>query len=133
MPNLIAGVWAIASPRSFFDDFPGWAPRLVAAIPPYNEHQTTDAGAGLFASGVAALLAAWWMRRDVVVTAMIAYLAFALPHALYHLANPADALTTGEDALNAFTLWVAVLAAGLVLLQAWNRSSAVEAGVDTSP
>lgn len=120
VPNLVAGAWALIAPESWFDEFPGWAPSLVAAFPPYNEHLATDAGAGLFAAGVVAAVAAWWPRREVVLTAMAGYLAFAGPHALFHLAHPSDLLTTGEDVVNTLTLLVAVVAAGLVLVLAWR-------------
>lgn len=115
VPNLITGLWALLDPKGWFDDFPGWSPRLVAALPPYNEHLATDAGAGLFATGVLALMAVALMRRDVIITAMAGYMAFALPHALFHLANPADALSASEDVTNVLTLWIAVAAAGWVL------------------
>lgn len=119
VPNLVAGGWAIVAPESWFEDFPGWAPRLVAAIPPYNEHLATDAGAGLLAAGVLLVAAAWSMHRDVVIVAMIGVLAFAAPHALYHWANPADALTGSEDVVNSLTLLVAVVGPAVVLYVAW--------------
>ncbi|MGH1493747.1 MAG: hypothetical protein ACRBK7_30855 [Acidimicrobiales bacterium] len=115
LPNVLTGVWAIGDPQGWYDNFPGWSPRLVAALPPFNEHLATDAGAGLLATGLLALLAAWQPRRDVVVTAMVGYLAFALPHAAYHLANPAEALSAGEDMTNVISLWLAVVAAGAAL------------------
>lgn len=118
IPNAIAGAWAIIAPEHWYDHFPGWAPRLVAALPPYNEHLATDAGAGLFASGVLACYAAFARRDGVVVTAMLGYLAFAGPHAFFHLANPAEAMSAAEDAVNAATLWAAVLVAGFVLWRA---------------
>lgn len=121
IPNVIAGAWAVIAPENWYDNFPGWAPRLVAALPPYNEHLATDAGAGLLASGVLACYAATRPTQTaVVVTAMIGYLTFATPHALFHLANPADAMSASEDAVNVITLWLAVVAAGLVL---WRTTS----------
>jgi hypothetical protein len=120
VPNLVAGFWALVAPASWFEEFPGWAPSLVAAFPPYNEHLATDAGSGLFAAGVLALVAAVWPRRDVVLTAMVGYLAFAAPHALFHLAHPSELLSTGEDAVNNLTLVIAVIAAGAVLGAAWR-------------
>ena len=121
VPNLVAGGWALVAPANWFDQFPGWAPTLVAAFPPYNEHLATDAGAGLFATGALALVAAWRPRRDIVVTAMIGYLAFAGPHALFHLTNPSDLLTTGEDAVNALSLLIAAIGALVVLVVAWRE------------
>lgn len=118
VPNLFVGLWAVLAPSSWYENFPGWSPRLVAAVPPYNEHLATDAGAGLFAAGLLALLAAVLMRRDVIMVAMTGYLAFSLPHALYHLASPADALSASEDATNTLSLWVGVAVSTWLLVDA---------------
>src|SRR3546814_6066512 len=59
VPNVAAGAWEVLSQQGWFDGFPGWDPRLAAAEPPYNAHFVTDAGAGILASGVVLLLAAW--------------------------------------------------------------------------
>jgi hypothetical protein len=117
-PNLAAGVWGLVAPEHWYDNFPGWAPRLVAAYPPFNEHLVSDAAGGLFAAGVAAAVALCWRRRDVVIVAMVAFLAFALPHAVFHLAHPADALSDNEDLVNTVTLWVAVAIAVAIMLVA---------------
>ncbi len=121
-PNLIAGAWAILAPRHWFDSFPGWAPHLVAALPPFNEHLATDAGAGLLTVGVLATLALLLPRRDVVITAMAGALTFSVPHALFHLLHPADALSSSEDALNSISLVGAAVIAAAVLIHAWRQS-----------
>jgi hypothetical protein len=87
----------------------------VAAYPPYNQHLVTDAGAGLLATGVAAALAAWWLRREVVAVLMGVYLAFALPHAVFHLVHPSDLLSGGADALSAGLILAGALGALVVL------------------
>lgn len=115
LPNVITGGWAIADPRGWFDDFPGWTPRLVAASPPYNEHLATDTGAGLLAVGLLALFAAWQPRPDVVLTAMVGYLAFTLPHATFHLLRPAEMLTASDNAVNVLPLIAATIGAAVVL------------------
>jgi hypothetical protein len=115
--QLYTGVWAIVDPSGWFARFPGFDPRLVAADPPYNAHLATDAGAGFLATAVALLLAAWWAERRVVLVALAAYLAFAVPHLVFHAANPAPGLTAGEDARNVVTL---VIAAGFPLVLAWG-------------
>jgi hypothetical protein len=120
-PNLAAGVWGLVAPEHWFDNFPGWAPRLAAAFPPFNEHLVSDAAGGLFAAGVAAAIALWWRRREVVIVAMVAFLAFALPHAMFHLVHPADALSDAEDFVNTVTLWVAVAIAVAITLVALRR------------
>ena len=115
-PNLAAGVWGLLAPEHWFDNFPGWAPRLVAAFAPFNEHLVSDAAAGLFAAGVAAAGALWWRGRHVVIVAMAAFLAFALPHALFHLTHPADALSDTEDVVNTATLWLSVAIAVAIMV-----------------
>lgn len=116
VPNLVAGVWAVLAPEHWYENFPGWAPALVAAHPPYNEHLASDAGAGLLASGLLAAVAAVWTKRDVVTVAMIGYLGFSVPHAQFHLTHPSDVLSTAEDTANAVAVVVAVIAAVAVLV-----------------
>ena len=118
IPNLVAGVWAVVSPRSWFDEFPGWAPQLVAALPPYNEHLATDAGAGLLTVGVLAAYAAFRLHREVVVVASLGVLTFSLPHTIFHLLNPADSMTASEDAVNSATLVIGTALAAAVLVVA---------------
>ncbi len=120
VPNLAAGLWGLFAPENWFDEFPGWAPRLVAAFPPYNEHLAVDAASGLFASGVAAAIALGWRRGEVVIVAMAVFLAFALPHAIFHLAHPAEALNSREDALNAASLWAEVAVSAAILVTAFR-------------
>ncbi len=118
-PNIITGGWAVIAPENWFDNFPGWAPQLVAAYPPYNEHLASDAGMGLLASGVVMILAALWPKREVAITAAIAYLAFVLPHFLYHLINPADLMTGAENTVNTISLASSVVGGAVVLM--WQR------------
>jgi hypothetical protein len=121
LPNAGAGLWAVVAPTSWYEDFPGWDPRLVAAEPPYNEHLITDAGAGLLASGLVLLAAAWLADRRSVRFGVIAFLVFALPHTVWHAMNESPGLTSGEDARNVATL-VFSLVVGIVLLVASGRT-----------
>ena len=43
-----------------------------------------DVGAGTLALGVALALAAWWLDRRVVITAVVAFLTFTVPHTVFH-------------------------------------------------
>ena len=116
VPNLVTGLWAVLAPSNWFDEFPGWDPRLVAAEPPYNAHLAGDAGAGFLATGVVVLLAAWWAERRAAQVALVAYAAFAIPHAAFHVLNPSPGLTGAEDVQNAVVLVVtAVVAIGLLI------------------
>lgn len=97
VPNVLTGGWALFAPEHWFDRFPGWDPRLVAGEPPFNAHLATDAGAGFLATGIVVLLAAWLADTRTVQVALVAYGAFAIPHALYHSLEPAPGLTAAED------------------------------------
>lgn len=96
-------------PEGWYDKVPGWDPRLAAAEPPFNAHLATDAGAGLLASGVALLVAAWLADRRSVQLASVSFRAFAVPHTAYHAMNPAPRLSSAEDAQNVATLVFTVL------------------------
>ena len=115
--QLFVGLWAVFATRSWFDDFPGLGPRLVAADPPYNAHLAADAGAGFLAAGVALLAAGLWAERSAVLVALLAYLAQALPHLAFHLTHPPDALTGGEQLVNLALLGSGV---GIALVLGWG-------------
>jgi hypothetical protein len=110
VPQLVVGLWAVLAPENWFESFPGFDPRLVAAEPPFNRHLASDAGAGFFATGLTLLVAAIWAHRVAVWTALLAYAAFTVPHVLYHLTHPSDLLSGAEDVGN-----VTALVGGLVL------------------
>jgi hypothetical protein len=121
VPNALAGLWAVLAPQGWYDDFPGWDPRLVSAAPPYNEHLATDAGAGLLASGFVLIAAAWLGDRRSVRLGLAAFLVFAVPHALWHAMNESPGLTSAQDAQNVGTLMFSAIA-GVVLLAVAGRT-----------
>ncbi|MDF2976528.1 MAG: hypothetical protein K0S40_1256 [Actinomycetospora sp.] len=82
--QIITGGWALLAPPSFYADFPYGGTPWVALLPPYNEHLVRDVGAGTLALAVALALAAWWLDRRVVITAVAAFLTFTVPHAVFH-------------------------------------------------
>lgn len=134
VPNALTGLWAVATPDSWFDEFPGWDPRLVAAEPPFNAHLATDAGAGLLASGVVLLGAAWLADRRSTQLALVAFAAFAIPHAGWHVLNPSDQLSAAEDAQNVGVLVLSVVIALALLFGSrseMRRSSASGEAVST--
>jgi hypothetical protein len=131
IPQLATGLWAVLAPESWFDSFPGFDPRVVAADPPYNAHLATDAGAGFLATGVGLLLAALWARRQPAVLALVTFLVLAVPHALFHTFSPAASLSTAEQVLSAASLWFGVAAAGLLVVGA-TRTDPVRGRLVTS-
>jgi hypothetical protein len=120
VPQLVTGVWAVLAPRNWFDEFPGLGPTLVAGEPPFNRHLATDTGGGFLATGVAALVAFVRPRRDLVTLALVTYLAFAIPHAIYHGAHEAPGLSSAEDVANVLMLASGVIAAVVLLWGAWR-------------
>ena len=120
VPQLVTGLWAVLARKDFYESFPGVDPRLVSAEPPYNAHLVTDAGAGFLATGLALVVAAVLARRSGVIVALVAYLGFAVPHAVYHAMNPAPGLTGAEDVRNVVVLFAGVAAA---LVLAWGVRS----------
>jgi hypothetical protein len=85
--GLSVGVWALFGPQSFYDSFPGGGRAWVSADGPYNEHLVRDVGAFNLALG---LLAAWAVvrtNRTLVIGTAIAWIAYGLPHAVYHSAH----------------------------------------------
>jgi hypothetical protein len=115
VPQLATGTWALVDASHWFDQFPGFDPRLVAAEPPFNAHLAADAGAGFLATAVVLLLAARWGDRRSVVLSLAGYATFAVPHFVYHAANPAPGLSGAEDAVNVLVLAVGAAAPAVLL------------------
>jgi len=67
------------------------------------------------------LIAGLYLRRDMTIIATVGYLAFSLPHAVFHLRHPGDGMSTAENALNVSALWLAVVLAGIVLIDELRR------------
>ena len=97
--QFVDGAWALLAPTSFYDDFPlgrGW----VEALPAYNEHLVRDVGELFLATAVVLFAAAIYLERRLVLTAIAAYLVWAVPHTVYHAFNlepygTADAIGNG--------------------------------------
>jgi hypothetical protein len=79
---LLVGVVATLDPRVFYDDIP-W----VSLAPPYSEHLMRDYGAMNLALGLVTVVAAITMDRLAVRTALVAYVAFAVPHLIFHVTH----------------------------------------------
>ncbi|MGI5268169.1 hypothetical protein ACQEUU_03345 [Nonomuraea sp. CA-218870] len=100
---LVAGVWAFALPRHFYD--------TIAPYPPFNLHLFHDAGA--FQLGLAAALLAALVWRDALFVALLGGSVGTVVHAISHIldrdlgGNPSDPYTLSVLAL--------VVVAGAVL------------------
>lgn len=116
--SLQIGVWAVAAPRSFYDDFPGLGRSWVAADGPYNEHLVRDVGALNLAFAVLVIAAAIRLTRTLVTTTSIAGLVWGVPHLLYHLVNSGE-LSVGDAAasIGGLVAFVALPVALLVFVR----------------
>ncbi len=118
--NLVTGVWAVLAPRSFYDGFPGLGRHWVSANPPFNQHLIGDAGAGFLAVGVVLAVAALWQHREVVRVALIAFLVNDIPHFLYHVMHPADALGSTDKMLSTGGLGLLAVLALIALIASYR-------------
>jgi hypothetical protein len=89
------GLWATASPRGFYDTFPGGGHHWVSTLGAYNEHLVRDVGA-LYLGFLVLLAFAWvWLERRLVQATLVAYAVAALPHLVFHLTT-LDNFSTGD-------------------------------------
>lgn len=115
VPQVVLGIWALFWPRGFFDSFPVVAGQhWLPAYGGYDSHLTTDIGATFLAIGVLLLLAGWFGERLLIQVALVAYLVYAVPHFIFHLAND-DVLSSGAQIVNGFLLGSSALGAILLL------------------
>lgn len=110
----IIGGWAVAAPRSFYDEFPGGGWAWVAVDGPYNEHLVRDVGALLVATCVVSIYALVERSRAAARAAGLLVAVFSLPHTIYHAAT-AGLLPADEGLVNVVTL-TAVLAFAVALV-----------------
>ena len=108
------GLWATFAPRSFFDDFPGLGRHWVRVYGPYNEHLMRDFGALNLALAVVTIAALITLSRPLVIAVAIAWLAWGVPHLVYHLRH-LDMFSTGDKAGNVVTLAAVPVLAVVVL------------------
>ncbi|GAA3123345.1 hypothetical protein JOF29_008577 [Kribbella aluminosa] len=78
----LLGVWLTFLPKTFYDHVP-----TVDWDPPYNDHLFHDFGAASLGLGVVLTAAAIRLDRYLAAVALLAYLAFALPHLIFHLGH----------------------------------------------
>jgi hypothetical protein len=79
--ELILGVWLTFFPASFYE-LP-----TVDWTPPYSEHLFRDFGGATLGLAIVLVAAAIRFDRLLTVVALLAYLAFAVPHLFFHLGH----------------------------------------------
>src|SRR5918994_4854280 len=82
---LTGGLWALLSPRAFYDDFPLPGSDWVSTLGPYNEHLVRDYGALNLAMAVLLLAAGVLLERRLAQITLVTWLVFEVPHFVFHL------------------------------------------------
>ena len=103
----ILGTWTLLFPAHFYASVP-----TVDLTPPYSEHLFRDFGGATLGLAIVLTAAAVWLDQRLVVVALLSYLAFAVPHLVFHLGHLHDASSAA-----ATTLIIALV--GGVLLPLW--------------
>ncbi len=102
--ELVIGTWTLLFPESFYNDVP-----TVDLTPPYSERLFRDFGGATLGIAIVLVAAAIWLETRLVVVALLAYLAFSVPHLVFHLGHLHGA--SGVEA----TLLITVLAVSVAL------------------
>ena len=108
------GIWATFAPRSFYDDYPSFGRHWVRVNGPYNEHFVRDFGALNLALAVVTIFALVTLARPLVIAVAVAWLAWGIPHLVYHLRH-LDVYDTGDKVLNVSALAALPVLAIIVL------------------
>jgi hypothetical protein len=110
----LAGCWAEFAPLSFYRSFPLPGHHWVSSLGPYNEHLLRDIGSLYLALMVLTGWAAIRPHLGTLRMAGAAWLAFGVPHLVFHLLH-LDELGTADNIGNIVSLAVN-LALALVLI-----------------
>ena len=121
--GFVLGIYALLAPEHYFEHFPGGGHAWVALDGPYNEHLMRDYGALNLALATVAVCALIFASRQLMITAAIAELVYAIPHIAYHLATPSR-LGESADQIGAIGGLILNAVIGvLLLLYAYNTRS----------
>ena len=113
-------IWATFAPRSFYDDYPGFGREWVRVDGPYNEHFVRDFGALNLALAVVTVAALVTLSRPMVIAVAVAWLAWSVPHLVYHLRH-LDVFSSGDKVVNVFLLGFLPVLAVVVLVLTLQR------------
>ncbi|TFV86681.1 hypothetical protein E4P40_12645 [Blastococcus sp. CT_GayMR20] len=84
--ELVLGVWTLVFPASFYADVP-----TVDLTPPFSEHLMRDFGGATLGLALVLAAAGIWLERRLVIVALLAYLAFSVPHLMFHVGHLGNA------------------------------------------
>lgn len=80
--QLILGLWLTIVPKTFYDHVP-----TVNWTPPYSDHLFHDFGGATLGLGIVLTAAAVRFDRYLTAVSLVAYLAYAVPHLVFHLGH----------------------------------------------
>ncbi len=134
LPSAVIAAWGLTAPRGFYDNFPGAGRHWVSALPPYNEHLLRDFSAASLAIVVFLVGAAILMERRLIQVALVAFLAYSLPHLAYHLTTT-DHYSTVDNlgSLGGFVVTIGIAIGLLALTRPAGESSAAPRPYASSP
>ena len=113
--DVAQGFWQYFLPRSFYEHVP-----TVALNPPFSAHLMTDVGGLNLAMAVVLGASAIIMERHLVITALTAYLVYAVSHLLFHVTH-LTGFTAADMALTTTGLGVLAAApAALLVAAVWK-------------
>jgi hypothetical protein len=109
--ELVLGLWTLAFPASFYADVP-----TVDLTPPFSEHLMRDFGGATLGLALVLAAAGVWLERRLAVVALLAYLAFSLPHLVFHVGHLDGASDLEATVLVALLVASVVVPAGLLVV-----------------
>jgi hypothetical protein len=109
----VPGAWAVLTPRSFYDDFPGTG-HWVARLPAYSAHLVSDVGAFDVAFALLLAWAAWRPARELVVPLAAAWALFSVLHLGWHAAH-LDGFGTADAVGQTVSLAAVLVGAGIAI------------------
>lgn len=108
---VMIGVWNQFFPEHFYAHFPG-----VALTPPFAEHYARDYGGATLGTAVVLTAATLVPRSVLVIPALLSVLAFAIPHAWFHLHHVDDASPSVATVTLLMTIGQPVVTVALLVL-----------------
>jgi hypothetical protein len=134
LPNAVIAGWGLTSPHSFYDSFPGAGRHWVSALPPYNEHLLRDFAAASLAIVVFLIGAAIVLERRTIQIALVAFLAYSVPHLAYHLTTT-DHYSSGDNvgSLGGFVFTIVLAGFLLALTRPTASSGALHSPIRPDP
>lgn len=116
LTGMYAGVWAATWPRQFYDSFPGMGRHWVSVMGPYDEHLVRDVGGLYMAMAVISLWAVVRTRNETFAMVGLGWLAFNIPHFIYHVRMLAMVPERIDKVGNVVTLAAVLIFAALLVL-----------------